>query len=941
MRRFIIGLSCVLLVNAWAAGVVGRVAGAQTRGTISGTITDPNRALVVGATVRALSLASGRIVTASTDAAGRYEMSGLPSGDYRLSVGLQGFAAQTRIISLKDSQPATQDFTLAPASLQDDVTVTASKGGARESFETPQTVTVVAESEIERRRPKSALATLEKTPNLAPVGASPFNERPRLRGLTSNRLLLLLDGERLNNVRSDPLSGVSPSVVDVMQLQTAEVVSGAGSSQYGSDAIVGVVNLVTSQPERTDRGQRLTLRFDANAHHNDAFRRATTTLNWSNPRLALRLGGTLLGTGNYHAGDEPIPLAEVVRLGRFAAALGNATGNNIPGTYAVWELPARAEIPNAQARGFHTQADAWLFPTPKHALRYRQLNTQHKNIGFPFITPPFDARNQSNSFRRLDKYGARYEGYELQRWLPRLTGSFYRQKYSFSDDNLVSTINAGSSWEIDAAPDMPQSAVSVLTGRPSTFTAGTLTNGKSSVTSYGADAQATFALTRRALLTTGVGFLRDLSRDEFTRFDFAPGTNTGGVAITGKASNPDATYFNLGWFGLLEYDVFERLRLTGGWRLDRWATTASPTRGFPLGTEAAALDASLHLLAARPGPIDIEGVRGITRLIKDDQSINTGNTVLNGNVGLLLRLPGRVNPYFRWGTSYREPGITERYILRNFGDPTFSVLLVPNTAAKPEKGRNVDVGVKVQRRNWSASFGYFRNNLEDFLRPVFAAPFFVPADPARGLEPISPFFPFHGVLYVQRANTARARIQGYEVVYEAILPLGRVGTLTTTGTLGWLKGSDLTPDESAANLIEQFYNRPDTPVPLSGSKTDAPLSGITPFRGLFGARFSSGEGRWFGEYELRAQSRVERADPLEISAAISTQYGTFASLNSFSKQSIRTGYNFRRDDFRLLLTAGVENLTNRLYFEHFQNAPAPGRSFVFGVTFESFDLLRR
>jgi len=34
---------------------------------------------------------------------------------------------------------------------------------------------------------------------------------------------------------------------------------------------------------------------------------------------------------------------------------------------------------------------------------------------------------------------------------------------------------------------------------------------------------------------------------------------------------------------------------------------------------------------------------------------------------------------------YREPGVTERYILRNFGDPTFSVLLVPNTALKPER----------------------------------------------------------------------------------------------------------------------------------------------------------------------------------------------------------------------------------------------------------------
>jgi len=43
----------------------------------------------------------------------------------------------------------------------------------------------------------------------------------------------------------------------------------------------------------------------------------------------------------------------------------------------------------------------------------------------------------------------------------------------------------------------------------------------------------------------------------------------------------------------------------------------------------------------------------------------------------------------------------------------------------------------------------------------------------------------------------------------------------------------------------------------------------------------------------------------------------------------------------MLFTAGIQNLTNGLYFEHFQTAPAPGRSFVFGTTIEAFNLLRK
>lgn len=921
MRRLTVRPAAALLVLL----ALFECAAAQTSVTVTGTVTDQERAVVVGAQVRALSVAGGRVVNARTDAAGRYTFSGLQPGEYRLSAGSDGFATETLRVVLRPGETATQDFTLVPGGVLDAVTVTAAKGTARAAAEVPQTVTVADAAEIERRRPASTLGAVERTPNLIPVGANPLGERPRLRGLASNRLLLLVDGERLNNVRSDPLSGVSPSVVDVTQLQTVEVLSGGGSSLYGSDALAGVINLVTKEPPARDGGTHLGLRFDGDFRGNGAFRRGALTLNWSAPRVALRVSGAEFRAGNYHAGGGRVSLEEVVRLGRFANELGNAAGNNIAGTYAVWEAPAGAEVPNGQGHGFNDQLDLWLFPSAGHGLRYRQLNSRHRNIGFPLIAPPFDPRNQFNSFRRLDKYGVRYEGSALARWLPRLAGGFYWQKFAFADDNLVSTIDAGSSWEIAGDPSAPEGAVSALTGRASTFTPGNFTSGKNAVTSYGLEAQATFAAPPGLLFTTGVGYLRDASKDDFSRVDFAAG-GSAPRGIKGRASNPDSVYENLGWFNLVEYEPRRRLRLTGG---------------FPLDTEAAILDASFGLLAADPGPVNIEGVRGIVDLVNGRQGISTANTIVTANAGAVLRLPGRVHPYFRWGTTYREPGITERYILRNFGDPTFSVLLVSNTALKPERGRSIDAGLKVQRRRLSASFGYFRNDFTNFLRPVFSSALFVPADPALGLLPISPFFPFHGVLYVQRANTSRARVRGYEGVFEATVPLGRSGTLSPFGTFGWLKGSDLTPDPTAVNIIKEFYNRGDTPVRLAGSESDAPLTAITPFRGIFGLRYQSARGRWVGEYEVRYQGRVERADPLDLSATISTQYGTLASLDSFARQAVRAGFTFQGEHRRVLLTLGVENLTNRFHFEHFQNAPAPGRSVVFGVTLDFSRLLER
>lgn len=923
-------LLALCVINVWA----------QRGASIAGAALDQHQDAISGALVTVINITSGRVVTSKTDVSGQYEINDLPPGEYRISIAQEGFATVVRNAKLASASRIIQDFRLAPGTIKDSINVTAGKGNARPSADTPQTVTVADEGDIETSRPWSMLAAIEKTPNLNSIGASPAAERPRLRGLDSNRVLLMIDGERLNNFRSDPASGISPSVIDVTELNSAEVVGGAGSSLYGSDAMAGTVNLVTRQPARADAAQIFGLRFDGDGHSNGRFRRGSAAINWSAGKIAFRMSGSRFATDSYSAGNEAIDIQEVVRLGRLATDMGNLTGTNVARTYAVWQLPARAEIPNGDGHGFNDQIEARIFPSAKHSVRYRQLNSQHKNIEFAFIIPPFDGRDQFNGFRRLDKYGLGYEGHELTRWLPHLSGSFYRQKYSFADDNFVSSIDPGSSWDLVADPQSPAGSVSILTGRASRFTLANFTDGKNSVTSHGLNLQATLIPLSKAAITTGLAYLRDFSRDEFSRIEFRPGTSVPNQIITGRASNPDSIYKNLGWFNLIEYEPARWLRLLGGFRLDNWQTEARVTSGFPLDTEKAVLDASFDDLMADPGQVNVAGLQGIDDLVNRRAGTRTNNTVATGNVGVVVRAPGRINPYFRWANSYREPGITERYILRDFGDPTFSVLLIANTALKPERGNSYEVGFKTQRDRWLGSFAYFRNNFKDFLRPAFSNALFVPADPARGLEPISPDFPFHGVLYVQRINTARARTEGVEGSYEINITAGRAGSVSPYGTFGWLKGSDLTPDENTVAIIRQFYNRPDTPIRLRGSANDAPLSSITPFRSVFGIRYNSLSGRWLGQYQVRYQSRVTRVAPVDLSSTILTQYGTLASLDSFANHSLRAGYTYRREAQRISFVMGIDNLTNRLYFEHFQNAPAPGRSIVFGITMDFANLFK-
>ncbi len=149
----IIGLSCVAAV-------------AQGTAKISGSVKDSNDAIVAGATVTALNIASSQRTTVTTDSAGKYVFNNLRGGTYRIIVAASGFGESAETVSFDDGASATQDFSISPGAIKDVVTVTAGKGADRLAIETPQTVTVASAEQIEQRVPRSTFEAMERAPNL-------------------------------------------------------------------------------------------------------------------------------------------------------------------------------------------------------------------------------------------------------------------------------------------------------------------------------------------------------------------------------------------------------------------------------------------------------------------------------------------------------------------------------------------------------------------------------------------------------------------------------------------------------------------------------------------------------------------------------------------------------------------------------------------------------
>ncbi|MBC7910676.1 MAG: carboxypeptidase regulatory-like domain-containing protein [Pyrinomonadaceae bacterium] len=96
-------------------------------GTISGTVTDPKGAVVVGAAISVTDPVSAQTFTGTTDAQGRYTIEGLPAGTYVLTVSAKGFSDfRNEKVSVEEDKAASLNVKLQVASLSEAVTVTAS-----------------------------------------------------------------------------------------------------------------------------------------------------------------------------------------------------------------------------------------------------------------------------------------------------------------------------------------------------------------------------------------------------------------------------------------------------------------------------------------------------------------------------------------------------------------------------------------------------------------------------------------------------------------------------------------------------------------------------------------------------------------------------------------------------------------------------------------------
>jgi outer membrane cobalamin receptor len=218
--------------------IVALTALAAGAGTLDATLRSPEGAALPGVVVRVEG--PGLQASALTGPDGRFRVAA-PAGEYRLSVDLPGFVLSQPSVALGEHETRLT-LTLDPAPVREHVLVTATRGEAALAT-LGVSGTVLDAQRLAEREPTQFVELLREVPGLsvARTGGVGLQSSAFVRGGESRFARVLVDGVPLNQ----PGGAYDFGSLQPLELEQVEVVRGAASSLYGSDALAGVVQLVT------------------------------------------------------------------------------------------------------------------------------------------------------------------------------------------------------------------------------------------------------------------------------------------------------------------------------------------------------------------------------------------------------------------------------------------------------------------------------------------------------------------------------------------------------------------------------------------------------------------------------------------------------------------------------------------------------------------------
>lgn len=237
MLRFFLPFIFIVTFLAWAGITYGQEA------SVSGKVLNGEKR-VEAASVRLLKTSFGTL----SDSLGSYSFSLLQPGVYTLSVSAVGYMPSNRQFMLKEGDSLRLDIQLREAGGQmDEVVITGTLKEVKR-IESPVPVEVYSPAFFKKNPTPNIFDALQNVNGVRPqLNCNVCNTGDiHINGLEGPYTMVLIDGMPIVSSLSTVygLSGIPNSLVERI-----EIVKGPASSLYGSEAVGGLINIITKKPE--------------------------------------------------------------------------------------------------------------------------------------------------------------------------------------------------------------------------------------------------------------------------------------------------------------------------------------------------------------------------------------------------------------------------------------------------------------------------------------------------------------------------------------------------------------------------------------------------------------------------------------------------------------------------------------------------------------------
>lgn len=169
-----------------------------------------------------------------------------------------------------------------PLPSDETVIVTGTRSANHRARESSSPISILTSAELEHSGMMNladAITRVYPSINIGALGidTASLTSSVQMRGLNPNEVLILVDGKRRHttaNIVQNPgpqfgSTGVDLNMLPANAIDHIEILEDGAAAQYGSDAIAGVVNIIT---KKTDHGLNVSTQTGANAYNGDGWR---------------------------------------------------------------------------------------------------------------------------------------------------------------------------------------------------------------------------------------------------------------------------------------------------------------------------------------------------------------------------------------------------------------------------------------------------------------------------------------------------------------------------------------------------------------------------------------------------------------------------------------------------------------------------------------------